>query len=238
MFYDEEQFFRGGEFDEEIEQLKETLKKSVRKEVLDELEKLRAENKELQGIKANFEKIKRDYEDKKRECDRVMFDAESKAKRARLSEIMEQHKLFLYSPGKRQAYKAKCDKCDRWRQVKVPLPSGRVVEDRCSCYETEWLYFPEQQMIYEIADRSREIISWYKKCGKNPEEYFLLDTCSTVPKFIVDHNVPFEEIPADKPVFFTTWEECEAYCKYLSPEKTEYLYNQDGSLIKQEAENE
>ena len=61
MFYDEEQFFGGGEFDEEIEQLKETLKKSVRKEVLDELEKLRAENKELQGIKANFEKIKRDY---------------------------------------------------------------------------------------------------------------------------------------------------------------------------------
>ena len=128
MFYDEEQFFRGGEFDEEIEQLKETLKKSVRKEVLDESEKLRAENKELQGIKANFEKIKRDYEDKKRECDRVMFDAESKAKRARLSEIMEQHKLFLYSPGKRQAYKAKCDKCDRWRQVKVPLPSGSFLD--------------------------------------------------------------------------------------------------------------
>lgn len=238
MFYDEEPFFNGGEFDEEIEQFKETLKKSVKKEVLEELEKLRAENKELQGIKANFEEVKREYERKKTECDRAIREAESKAYRARLSEIMEQCKIILYAPGRKQAYKKKCDKCDERRQVKVSLPSGRVVEDRCSCCETERFYFPERYLIYEIADRSWEIITWYKKCGKSPDEYFLTDTCSIVPNLIIDHNIAFEKIPTDKRVFFTTWAECEEYCKYLSPEKMEYLYNLDGSLIKQEAENE
>lgn len=68
MYYmDDEDYFGPSEFDEKIEELKNELRESVKKEVKDELEKLREENKKLQGIKENFESIKEDYERKKAE---------------------------------------------------------------------------------------------------------------------------------------------------------------------------
>jgi len=64
MYYmDDEDYFGSSEFDAKIEELKNELRKSVKKEVKDELEKLREENKKLQGIKENFESIKEDYND-------------------------------------------------------------------------------------------------------------------------------------------------------------------------------
>lgn len=77
--WDEESYFEPSELDEKIEELKEELRKSVRQEIKDEIEKLRKENRELQDIKKNFEAVKRDFEEKKAECDRVMQQAEYKA---------------------------------------------------------------------------------------------------------------------------------------------------------------
>ena len=48
MYYmDNEEYFEPSEFDEKIEELKNELRESVKKEIKDELEKLRAENKKL-----------------------------------------------------------------------------------------------------------------------------------------------------------------------------------------------
>ena len=238
MFYDEDGFYGGGEFDEEIEQFKDTLKKSVRKEILDELEALRAENKELQEIKKNFDEVKRDYEKKKADCTLAIEGAKIQAKRARLSEILEQCRIFLYSPTIRRAYAKKCDKCDTWRQVKVNLPSGKIVTDDCSCSVNKSFYEPKKYILCEFSDKYSGITTWYKECESSSGNYYALDRCSQSPENVIDHNVPFEEIPKDRTVFFTTREECEAYCDYISPERAEFIYNLDGSLIKQEGKDE
>lgn len=81
-YWDDGDYFEPGEFDEKIEELKNELRESVKKEINDEIEKLRKENKELQGIKRNFESVKKDFERKKDECDRAIRNAESKAKQA------------------------------------------------------------------------------------------------------------------------------------------------------------
>ena len=78
-YWDDGDYFEPGEFDEKIEELKNELRESVKKEINDEIEKLRKENKELQGIKRNFESVKKDFERKKDECDRAIRNAESKA---------------------------------------------------------------------------------------------------------------------------------------------------------------
>lgn len=84
MYYmDDEDYFEPSEFDAKIEELKNELRESVKKEVKDELEKLREENKKLQGIKENFESIKKDYGRKKAECESAMRNAETKARQAR-----------------------------------------------------------------------------------------------------------------------------------------------------------
>lgn len=65
-YWNEENFFEPGEFDEKIEELKNELRESVKKEINDGIEKLRKENKELQDIKKNFESIKKDFKKKER----------------------------------------------------------------------------------------------------------------------------------------------------------------------------
>ena len=161
MYYEFDDYFEPGEFDEKIEELKNELRESVKKEINDEIEKLRKENKELQGIKNNFESIKRGFERKKEECERVMKDAEHRAKHARLAELMEQMKLVLWSVTWETRYKRKCNKCDCWRNVKVTLPSGNTVSDTCICAKTARVYHPKENVLYEIADRGLDFRVWY-----------------------------------------------------------------------------
>ena len=55
MYYmDDEDYFGPSEFDTKIEELKNELRESVEKEVKDELEKLREENKKITGDQGEF----------------------------------------------------------------------------------------------------------------------------------------------------------------------------------------
>ena len=128
-YWDDGDYFEPSEFDEKIEELKNELRESVKKEINDEIEKLRKENKELQGIKRNFESVKKDFERKKDECDRAIRNAESKAKQARLKELMEHFKVTLWAVSWDYRYKKKCDKCDKNRRIQVALPSGKTVDE-------------------------------------------------------------------------------------------------------------
>lgn len=83
MWYDEDFYSEPSEFDMQIEEFKESLSKSVKKEYLEEMEKLRKENQALWEVKKNFEQIKREYENKKHKLEIAVRDAENKAKRMR-----------------------------------------------------------------------------------------------------------------------------------------------------------
>lgn len=159
-YWDDGDYFEPGEFDEKIEELKNELRESVKKEINDEIEKLRKENKELQGIKRNFESVKKDFERKKDECDRAIRNAESKAKQARLKELMEHFKVTLWAVSWDYRYKKKCDKCDKNRRIQVVLPSGKTVDDECSCRVNKKVYYPKENVLYELIERNREFMTW------------------------------------------------------------------------------
>ena len=78
--YDEEEFYSDSKYQEQVENLEEAIKASVKSEILDEMNRLRTENEKLQGIKDHFDEVKRDYEKKKAECDRVVRNAEQRKK--------------------------------------------------------------------------------------------------------------------------------------------------------------
>lgn len=96
MYYDypEEEFYPESEYQEQIDALKEAIKSSVKSEILEEMNRLRAENEKLQGIKEHFEEVKKDYEKKKDECDRIIRNAEYNAKKMRLADLAECEKYF------------------------------------------------------------------------------------------------------------------------------------------------
>lgn len=235
MYYEFDDYFEPGEFDEKIEELKNELRESVKKEINDEIEKLRKENKELQGIKENFEAIKKDFEEKKRKCERAMQSAEYHAKHARLKELMEQVKLVLWSVTWETRYKKKCNKCDCWRKIKVTLPSGNIVTDSCTCRKTAHVYYPKENVLYEMSDRNHDFRVWYEERGNKGEEYFVADAIAVSPSKIIDHNKNFEEIDTNETyrIFFTSFEECQEFCNFLNKKEGAigYDYDREGNLI-------
>lgn len=240
-YWDDGDYFEPGEFDEKIEELKNELRESIKKEINDEIEKLRKENKELQGIKRNFESVKKDFERKKDECDRAIRNAESKAKQARLKELMEHFKVTLWAVSWDYRYKKKCDKCDKNRRIQVALPSGNTVDDECSCRVSKKVYYPKENVLYELSERNREFMAWYKAKGDRGEEYFIGGPSAKYAKVVVDHNKDFKEIVGEelRKVFFTTKEECQAFCNYINgAEVLGYDYNVEGQLVAQREETE
>lgn len=240
-YRDDGDYFEPSEFDEKIEELKNELRESVKKEINDEIEKLRKENKELQGIKRNFESVKKDFERKKDECDRAIRNAESKAKQARLKELMEHFKVTLWAVSWDYRYKKKCDKCDKNRRIQVALPSGKTVDDECSCRVSKKVYYPEENVLYELSERNREFMAWYMAKGDRGEEYFVGGPRAEYAKVVVDHNKDFKEIETEelRKVFFTTKEECQAFCNYINgTEVLGYDYNVEGQPVVQREETE
>jgi len=227
------------EFEQQIEEFKSSLLKSIKEEFLEEMEHIREENEKLQDIKKEFKQIKADYDKKKLECDRVISNAEYNAKMARLKEIMQTLKVTLWKADISDLFIEKCEKCNDSRSIKVTLPSGRTVNDGCSCCKSIRAYIPQKNNLYEFTEsqyNNKRIIAWYKeKSSRDDDELYYHNT--TVPSKIIDHNMPFEDIlkndfrPSD--IFFTTLEECQEFCDFYNKKEggAEYKYKIDGSKV-------
>ncbi len=242
MYYDNDFYDEPSEFEMRMDEFKESIAKSVKKEFIEEMERLRAENKNLQGIKEHFEQVKRDYEKKKQECGRKISEAEQKARRMRAQEIMEQYKIFLWTTTWNYLYGQKCDKCDKDRRIEVTLPSGKKIKDECKCSNSKTrVMLPKRMAMYEIADRNTGIAAWYRACGKRDNQYYILDYAPSVYlERTIEPGTSFDEVEKIKEqgtVFFTTEEECRAYCEYLNERNlvpSNAVYNLDGSVYENE----
>lgn len=120
------------DFDIAIEEFKESLRQTVKKEILHEIDHLKKENEKLQDIKQNFEKIKQDYEDKKRQFEikesNMMYDLTHK-KIKELTTIVDFDHLYCLDDT--IGYLPKCDNCDDQRLIHFKSPSGRDCTEDC-----------------------------------------------------------------------------------------------------------
>lgn len=242
MWYDDEFYNEPSEFEMQIDEFKESLSKSVKDSFLEEMERLRQENKNLQGINEHFEQIKRDYEKKKVECDRAIREAEQKAKRMKVNELMEHYRIFAWNTTWEYLYGPKCDKCDEDREIEITLPSGKKVKDECGCSKSKTkVMVPQRMVLYEMADRDRGIVAWYKACGQKDDQYYMIDYASSVyAERIIEPGTSFdviEKMGDQREALFTTEEECQAYCDYLNKKNSvtsDIIYELDGGLYKKE----
>lgn len=239
MYYPDDFYNEPSEFDMQVEEFKESLAKAIKSEFLEEMERLKAENRNLQGIKEHFDQVKRDYERKKQECERVMREAETKAKRMRIEELMEKFKTFLWRPDWQYLYGPKCDKCDENRKVEVALPSGNTVKDICECEKSEMkVMVPERMVRYELSDRCGGAAAWYCACGREGDRYYKLEYANSIfaEKNTVQPGTSFEVLEQkenQREILFTTREECLAYCEYLNEKNlvpTDTIYKCNGEV--------
>lgn len=108
------------------------------------------------------------------------------------------------------------------------------MDDECSCRVSKKVYYPKESVLYELSERNREFIAWYRAKGDRGEEYFVEDTYAEYAEVVVDHNKDFKEIEEEnlRNIFFTTKEECQAFCDYINgTEVLGYDYNVEGQLV-------
>lgn len=243
-WYDEDFYDEPSEFDEKMEELKESIAKSVKSEVLEEMERLRAENKQLQEVKEKFEQIKREYDRKKHECEIAMREAEENAKQMRLKEMLDKYKLILWEPSAKLLYGPKCDKCDCDRYVEITLPSGRTANDYCECSRgSKTVMVPKRLVRHEIGERDGRMVAWYRECRSTDGYYYDLDRSFSIyaERALVKPGTPPDVLEASgkKEFLFQSEEECLAYCKYVNEKNRvtdDLIYERDGKVFKREAQ--
>ena len=246
MYYDypEDEFWPESEYQEQVDALKDAIRDSVKSEILEEMNRLRAENEKLQGIKEHFEEVKKDYEKKKDECDRIARNAEYNAKKMRLTDLMKDHKVIKWKITWEYVYGPKCDKCDSDREVEVKLPSGRIVKDSCGCKtDRKRYYYPKRYILSEFTDRHRDgrITAHYseKNSYNEKDTYYELYTCTVCDKFTDDKKKKAIENLSDevKSILFNEEEECQEVCDRLNKDLGDHLYTYDGTHIEEYMKN-
>lgn len=218
-------------FDTHIEEIKNILKISIKKEIKTELENLRKENKELLRIKENFDFIQNDYENRIKRLTKNY-------KNAKLSELLDDYTVTLYSVSQKKIYKKKCDKCNG-RMVKVTLPSERIVTDICcECGMSKILSYPKKHILYDLYYNNDKVSAYYRQESIGENEEFHYEQIKS--EDIIKDDDKIENIKFKNQIFFHSLEKCKEYCDYLNQvdwkdeDKNEYKYNFFGDLNTEE----
>jgi hypothetical protein len=216
--YDYEDFYEPSEFESNVEQLKDTLKSSVKQEIQDELERLRKENSELQEIKNTMSKYKNEQSAKMRELEQAKSNAIYTVRNERLAELIASVNPLLYQVGTKSTRGEKCDKCDSNRQIEYTTPLGRIAKEYCPCgdYQTTFIVEPviaTQLRINRYGDQKPPVQVWYRTERKlnSDDDYAFM--CKDVN--VYQEGVDLASLDRYK-VWFEKEADCQKYCDWLN----------------------
>lgn len=130
---DWEDFYEGSEFDRQIEEFKDALREDVKRETLEEIERLKKELAELRDFKERKDEIEKECREKIREAKIAAAEAEQKWKNARLYTLLGEYLVGGFTVKCEFIQGPKCSKCDENRRIHFKSPSGRDMSERCLC---------------------------------------------------------------------------------------------------------
>lgn len=217
--YDESDFYHEpSEFEQKVDELKESLLESVKKDFIDEMNRLRKENEELQEVKNNMKNLEFEHAEKLNELNRERRDLERKVRSERLSSLIGAVEYFtVASRGKD---KPKCEKCDENRRLNYKTPSGRKDYEMCECSERVPVYQPIPTTMCEFSIRSGTAYVWYqvKDHGRDDEYLKYYDDSISGTELITDEK-QFGDIKYSYRTLFKTEEIAQKYCDLQNKEK-------------------
>lgn len=218
-YYDEDFYYQPSEFEQQVDELKETLMNSVKDEFKEEMDRLKKENAELQEVKKKMKEIEQEYANKKRELDWERKDLEIKVRRERLAELMKGFEVQLYTIGSK-GYKApKCDKCDEKRRIHYTTPLGRETYETCDCDKRISVYEPVPIMLKSFSIYDGKGNAWYEVKDLNSRyEHLSYYEDSIHGKELITSEEQFENASTWKPLLQTK-ELAQKYCDYINKGK-------------------
>ena len=197
---------------ETLTKLKEATSENIKgyyKQLEEENELLKKENKRMQQLVNEIESMEKELEYKK-------SILEENVKREKLSALMKEFEITLYRVDTEYLQKPKCDKCDSKRRIEYRTPSGKKAFEDCCCAERIINYKPAEYICSEFrANKLKEnILAWYKRSVYDGDDYYSYDANVKQEKI---YNEQMEYKRIDKyNTFFRTEKECQQYCEFLN----------------------
>lgn len=211
-YYEEDFYHEPSEFEQKVDELKESLMESVKKDYIDEMNRLKKENDELQEVKKNMDKLESEHKDKLYALDRERRDLEYKVRRERLSSLVGAVEYFTV--GSKSKYKPKCEKCDDRRRIKYKTPSGKDAYETCECSESIQIYEPIPITMCEFSIRSGEGYAWYQVREHGRDEYLKYYDDSISGQELITDEKQFEGIGYAYRTLFKTEELAQKFCDF------------------------
>lgn len=210
-YYDEDFYMEPCEFEEEIENLKESISKSIQKKFVDEMEALRAENETLREFRDNKEKYEHKLKELEVEYQLKMKDAERKADNKKLKDLLRAFAVTGYRANCEYKIGPKCDRCDKDRKIHFVTPMGRSMEEECNCAKKTSTYCPKKVSLIRF-DAEEEIAGVYFEQVRAGKDYDIYSLCADV--YDKDKK-PFGKISSYYTVFLHE-DDCQQYCDWLN----------------------
>ncbi|OMD19984.1 hypothetical protein BJP48_31500 [Paenibacillus odorifer] len=220
-YYDNDFYNEPSEFEQQVDELKESLSNAVKDEFKAEMERLRKEIAELQGVKKDLAQIKRDYDQKAQQLELERSVVRQEIRRERLSSLMKDFEVILYTPNSNRKSGPKCDKCDKSRKIPYKTPLGKSVTEDCDCNNNITYFEPRENVCSSFSSSDGEFRAWYKPYDST-EDYFTYDS-SDLAKFIYSGE-KFEDLKEHHwRIYFRTKEDCQSYCDWLTEKEANKL---------------
>ncbi|MBW7475932.1 hypothetical protein K0T92_14395 [Paenibacillus oenotherae] len=218
MDYDDEFYDEPSEFDQQIDEFKQSLLNAVRDKYKAEMEQLQKKNEELQDTKSRLEEIEREHRRKLNELDSVKRDALNIVRKEKLTKLMESLYVKVYAAESYREELPKCDKCNERRMIEFPSPSGKLLTEECSCKNGRKKFRPKEHVCVEFASNDGKLSAWYKPSDCIDSEHM---KSSTYMESLGD-DVPFSDIKYHWKSFFLDESKCQAYCDWLTQREDGY----------------
>ena len=203
-----------------VEDLKEKLRKSVKKEILDELEHLRRQVSDLLTLKYQWNDRCSKQDKEHARAMRELEQAKRDLKRMRASELLQEFSDELWGIDSKYERLPKCDKCDEKRRRVTKGQSGNPIIEICECSRTRYRYSIRSSRPINVYFREQDgkVTSSAYYIFRDGEEYIYPYSVD------ISDDVPFEQLKRKYyQIAFRSKEKAQEYCDYLNATE-EWLY--------------
>lgn len=239
MYYDYDAYWaEPSEFDQQVEEFKDTLRNSVKDEIKEKIAFLEKELEEVKEFRDEKKKFIQEYESKinemKNKVDSVKRDvkeSEEKWKKARLYQLLGDYLTVGWKIGYAFEYGEKCDKCDKDRRIHFTSPQGREYTEECQCAKGHYKYFPKEATLSKFYVRKKNFpwsddgkVDCYNRC-------YTVTDCDDFDRYestecVYTHsdNVDYKKVNVYYDVFLNE-EDCQKFCDWKNEQELKKMNN-------------
>lgn len=231
MYYEDDYWVEPSEFEQQIEEFKDTLRNAVRDEIKEKIESLEKELAELKEFRDEKNKFIKEYEAKIREVQReasatirAAKESEEKWKKARLYQLLGDYLTVGWKVGNSWEYGEKCDKCDDNRQIHFTSPQGKEYKEDCQCAKRYYKYFPKEATLSRIYVRKKNF-NWNDR-GETDfyNRYYTVTDDDDYDRYEISSDIytssdiDYEKVNDYRAIFLNE-EDCKKYCDWKTEQE-------------------